>query len=157
MIDRRLKLKVICTQLPGTRFEDPYAHRPKIKEPVYLGIQRGKEAIDQVPANRRRVVFYPEFKIGEKPDGSPNFLGLYAQGTPADRFFYLSWGVKQESGNFEMFRRLKIYLAPLDWRQINRALQSNQPIVVRLKLTDDRGGPLCGRPGISHITWQVAH
>ena len=28
-----LKLKVICTQLPGTRFEDPHSHKPKIKEP----------------------------------------------------------------------------------------------------------------------------
>ena len=157
MTDKRLKLKVICTRLPGTRFEDPHDHKPKIKEPVYLGIlQRGKEVIDRVPANRRRVEFYPEFKIGEKPDGSPNFLGPYAQGKPGACFFYLSWGVKQKSGNFGMFRRLKIYLSHLDWPQINRALESDEPIVVKLKLTDKTGGPLCGRPGISHITWQVA-
>ena len=85
--DTYLKLKVICTELPGTRFEDPHAHKPKIKEPVYLGIQRGKEVIEQVSADRREVVFYPEFRVGEKPDGAPNFLGPYAQGRPADRFF----------------------------------------------------------------------
>ncbi len=149
-----LKLKVVCTQLPGTRFEDPYSHDPEIKEPVYLGIQCGKEVVEQVPADRREVVFFPEFRVGEKPDGSPNFLGPYAQGRPADRFFYLSWGVVQNSGDFEMFRRLKIRLGHLDWAQVNRALESGDPIVVRLKLTDDRGGPLCATPCASHITWQ---
>ncbi len=28
------------------------------------------------------------------------------------------------------------------------------PVVVTLKLTDDRGGPLCATPRASHITWQ---
>ena len=153
MSDKQLKLKVICTELPGTRFEDPHAHKSKIKEPVYLGIQRGKEVIEQVSADRREVVFYPEFRVGEKPDGSPNFLGPYAQGRPADRFFYLSWGVVRDLGDFEMFRRLKIRLGHLDWTQVNRALESGDPIVVKLKLTDDRGGPLCATPRASHITW----
>lgn len=87
MTDEQLKLKVICTELPGTRFEDPHSHEPKLKEPVYLGIQRDKEVVEQVPADRREVIFYPEFRVGEKPDGAPNFLGPYAQGRPADRFF----------------------------------------------------------------------
>ena len=98
MPDKRLKLKVVCTQLSGTRFEDPHSHKPKIKEPVYLGIQCGKEVIDQVSADRREVVFYPEFKVGKKPDGSPNFLGPYAQGRPADRFFYLILGCGAKFG-----------------------------------------------------------
>ncbi len=34
-----LETKSICTELPGTRFEDPYGHDPEVKEPVYLGIQ----------------------------------------------------------------------------------------------------------------------
>ncbi len=153
MPDKYLKLKVICTRLPGRRFENPPDHNPTIKEPVYLGIQRGKEVVDRVPADRRRVVFYPGFKIGEQPDGSPNFLGPYAQGRPRDRFFYFSWGVVHRSGDFEMFRRLKIRLTHLDWTQINQALESGEPIVVKLKLTDSHGGPLCGTPGASRITW----
>jgi hypothetical protein len=153
MSDRQLKLKVMCSQLPGLRFEDPHKHEPRVKEPVYLGIQRGTEVIDQVPADRHRVVFHPEFKIGKKPDGSPNFLGPFAQGRPMDRFFYLSWGVRR-SDRFEMFRRLKIRLTNLEWPEIDRALESDDPIVVKLKLTDGGGGPLCGTPDSSRIAWE---
>lgn len=152
MSDKLLKLKVMCSRLPGLRFEDPYKHEPRVKEPVYLGIQRGTEVIEQVPADRHRVVYHPEFRIGKQPDGSPNFLGPYAQGRPRDRFFYLSWGVKR-SDRFSMFRRLKIRLTHLEWPEIEQALESDEPIVVRLKLTDDLGGPACGTPDESRITW----
>ncbi len=153
MSDRQLKLKVMCSQLPGLRFEDPHKHEPRVKEPVYLGIQRGTEVIEQIPADRHRVEFHPEFRIGKQRDGSPNFLGPYAQGRPRDRFFYLSWGVKQ-SDRFDMFRRLKIRLTHLEWPQVEQTLELNEPIVLRLKLTDDRGGPLCGTPDESRITWE---
>lgn len=154
MSERQLQLKVMCSHLPGLRFEDPFKHEPRVKEPVYLGIQRGTDVIEQVPASRRRVVFRPEFRIGKRPDGSPNFLGPFAQGRPADRFFYLSWGVKTEPEQFAMFRRLKIRLTHLAWPQIDRALESDEPIVVRLKLTDDLGGPACGTPDDSRIKWE---
>lgn len=152
-MDKRLKLKVICTRLPGIRFEDPYGGKLTIYEPVYLGIQQGQEVINQVPANRHRVTFHPEFKIGEKSDGSPNFLGSFAQGSPRDRFFYLSWGVVKSAGEFEMFRRLKIRLGHLNWSEINHALESEEPIVVKLRLTDGKGGPLCATPDASLMTW----
>ena len=154
MSERQLQLKVMCSQLPGLRFVDPYKHEPRVKEPVYLGIQRGTDVIEQVPADRRRVVFHPEFRIGKRPDGSPNFLGPFGQGRPADRFFYLSWGVKREPEQFAMFRRLKIRVTHLAWPQIDRALDLDEPIVVRLKLTDDDGGPACGTPDDSRIKWE---
>ncbi len=152
MSDKQLKLRVLCSRLPGLRFEDPYKHEPGVKEPVYLGIQHGTEVIEQVPADRQRVVFHPEFRMGKQPDGSPNFLGPYAQGRPKDRFFYLSWGVKR-SDRFDMFRRLKIRLTHLEWPEIEQALESGEPLVVRLKLTDDLGGPECGTPDESRIAW----
>jgi Family of unknown function (DUF5990) len=150
-----LKLKVICTELPGLRFCDPYAAEPTIKEPVYLGIQHGREVIEQVPADRRTVTFNPEFRVSRNPEGTPNFLGPYAQGTPTDRFIYLSWGVKHQDGRFEMFRRLKLRPRHLTWRQINESITSDQPIVVRLKLTDPRGCPLCATPPPPHVTWEL--
>jgi hypothetical protein len=152
MLNRQLKLEVICTNLPGIRFGDRQG--AGIKEPVYLGIQFGKDVIHQVPADRRQVTFHPEFTVARKPDGSPNFLGPYAQGKADDRFFYLSWGIKRESGEFEMFRRLKIRLGHLDWPQIHYSLKSGKPIIVRLKLTDEKGGPLCATPRDSHLAWE---
>jgi hypothetical protein len=143
-----LRVHVIGTELPGRRFAvEGTAH-----EPVYVGIQRGREVIDAVPADRTRVTFDAEFDVSEQPDGRPNFLGPYAQGDRHDRFFYLSWGVKH-GDRLQMFRRLKIRLGHLRWAEINAAAQSGRPLVVHLKLTDKKGGPLCATPPVTHIRW----
>jgi Family of unknown function (DUF5990) len=89
------------------------------------------------------------------PDGTPNLLGPYAQGTPSDRLFYLSWGVKRQGGRFEMFRRLKLRLGHLTWKQIKKSIASGEPMVVTLKLTDARGCPLCATPRATHVTWEL--
>jgi uncharacterized protein DUF5990 len=98
MTEPRLRVRVVCTDLPGRRFRGLHAPQRPVTEPVYLGIQRGREVIEQVPADRRQVTFAAEFTVGKRPDGSPNFLGPYAQGTPDDRFFYLSWGPPESDG-----------------------------------------------------------
>jgi len=151
MSDKRLKLEVICTELPGIRFDD--RHTMRIMKPVYLGIQSGSRVIHQVPADRRRVTFQPEFTVSWRADGSPTFLGPYARGKPDDRFFYLSWGIKHASGRFEMFRRLKIRLGHLSRRRIDRSLKAGKPITVKLRLTDDEGAPLCATPPEGNVHW----
>jgi hypothetical protein len=127
---------------------------PAYRVPLYLGIQRGAAVVDDVAADTGRATFIAEFRVGKQADGSPNFLGPYAQGSAADRFFYLSWGVKPLPGVFEMIRRLKIRLGHLKWRTITSAIKSGEPLVVRLQMTDAKGGPLCATPPASHITWE---
>src|SRR5438132_13605878 len=99
-----LTLEVICTDLPGIRFTDSYDPERRIREPVYLAIQKGSEVIDAVPADKKQVIFRPVFRIGKQADGSPNFLGPFAQGSPQQRFFYLSWGIMHPDQRFQMFR-----------------------------------------------------
>jgi Family of unknown function (DUF5990) len=154
-VELPFRVKVRCTDLPGLRFTDPYDHANPCKDPVHLGIQRGKEVIDVVPADRREATFVAEFRVGKKKDGSPNFLGPYAQGTADDRFFYLSWGVRTPACAFAMFRRLKIRLGHLKWPELKRAAAAKKPIEVTLRLTDARGGPLCATPPATHIRWQI--
>ena len=151
-----LSIKVMCKELPGIRFLDSQDPAWPCREPVYLGIQRGRDVVDQVPADRQRATFIAEFKVLRKADGSPHFLGPFAHGTPADRFFYLSWGFKKNADRFEMFRRLKIRLGHLGWQEIQESMTAGHPIRVTLRLTDAKGGPLCGTPPTSHITWGVA-
>jgi hypothetical protein len=146
-----LRVRVIGRDLPGIRFCDREGF---VREPVYLGIQRGREVIEAVPADIERAEFVPEFRVERGIGGAPNFLGPFAQGTAADRFFYLSWGVKAPSGAFEMFRRLKIRLGHLTWREIETASKSGAPIDVELSLTDACGGPLCATPRPEFITWR---
>ena len=54
-----------------------------------------------------------------------------------------------------MFRRLKLRLGHLGWKQIERSIASGQPIRVTLRLTDARGGPLCATPPASHVAWKA--
>jgi hypothetical protein len=147
-----LRLRVICRDLPGIRF---CGADGTVREPVYFGIQQRREVIAQVPADAGQAVFLPEFKVERGVGGAPNFLGPFAHGTPADRFFYLSWGVRTGSGGFEMFRRLKVRLGHLKWKQIETASRAGKPITVRLRLTDGCGGPLCATAKESHIEWQA--
>jgi hypothetical protein len=142
-----LTIEVICRHLPGIRFAD--------YEPVYLGIQKGTEVIEAVPGDRKQVTFQPVFKVGTQPNGSPNFLGPFAKGTPHERFFYLSWGVMTEDGRFEMFRRAKIHLNHLTREQINSAFSKNRPIRVTLDMTDLKGAPLCASVRKDRAKWEL--
>ena len=149
-----LRVRVVCTDLPGTRFRDPQDPARPVKDPVFLGIQRGREVIEQVPGDTKTATFTPEFRVERKKDGTPNFLGPFAQGTADDRFFYLCWGVKRPTGGFDMFRRLKVRLGHLSATRVARACRSGAPITVRLRLTDAKGGPLCATPRPPNIEWE---
>ena len=142
-----LTIEVVCTDLPGISFA--YYH------PVYLGIQRGADVIEAVPGDTKKVVFKPVFRIGKQADGSPNFLGPFAQGTPRQRFFYLSWGVMNEDRRFEMFRRAKIHLSHIRWEHIRNAMSKKIPLRVTLKLTGKQGDPLCASVKSPNIEWKL--
>ena len=149
-----LRVRVVCTDLPGTCFRDPQDPARPVKDPVFLGIQRGKEVIEQVPGDTKTATFTPEFRVERKKDGTPNFLGPFAQGTADDRFFYLCWGVKRPTGGFDMFRRLKVRLGHLPAPRVERACRSGEPVTVRMRLTDAKGGPLCATPRPPNIEWE---
>jgi hypothetical protein len=122
MASDELEIEVTCHHLPGIRFTDSHSPECQTAEPVYLGIQKGNEVIEAVPADRKKVVFRPTFRVSKQPDGSPNFLGPFAKGTPQERFFYLSWGVMGKKDEFAMFRRAKIHLNHLTWAQVSAAI-----------------------------------
>ncbi len=50
---------------------------------VHFALQRGRsELVEPVRADEEVLVFDFEVRVGERPDGAPNFLGPFAQGTP---------------------------------------------------------------------------
>jgi hypothetical protein len=150
-----LKIKVICEDLPGTKFVTKFGDEAVTYEPVHLGLQRGNEVVEAVPANRKRVVFEPSFRVAPLPDGKTNFLGPYAKGTPTERFFYLSWVVKGEAGKLTMFRRAKIHLSHLPWSQVEESIHSGKSFSVTLSLTDRCGEPRCASLRGDNVRWQV--
>jgi hypothetical protein len=150
-----LKIKVVCEDLPGTKFAATPGDESVIYDPVHIGIQYENEVIEAVPANRKRVVFEPTFRVAPLPYGKTNFLGPFAKGTPTQRFFYLSWVVKNEDDSLSRFRRAKIHLSHLSWSQVEAACQSGRELSVTLSLTDECGAPRCGSLRGDAVRWQV--
>ena len=155
MLNPELTIRLVCTHLPGTRFIDPYAQEPRVHEPVYLGIQKGRQVIETTPGNVEKADFQPTFRVKRLEDGTIDFLGPFAQGKRGQRFVYLSWGVLLGEGEFRMFRRAKIQLSHLTWKTVQAHLTARQPITARLTLTDTKGCPLCATVKKPHIHWDL--
>lgn len=150
-----LTIKVICVNLPGGKFVEKHGDETATREGIHLGIQRGEEVVDAAPGNSKKVVFEPTFRVSPLSGGRTNFLGPFAKGTPKERFFYLSWVVKDAEGRLTMFRRAKVHLSHLPWSRVEEAVRSGKPLCVELSMTDRRGGPLCGSVRDEDARWQV--
>ncbi len=84
-----------------------------------------------------------------------DFTGPYLSGPPGNRFIYLSWGVVEEPGRFEMFRRAKLMFDGIP-AQVLAAAQASGVLVGRLGLTDTKGNPLCAAVRPPVIEWMSA-
>ncbi|HYP26910.1 MAG TPA: DUF5990 family protein [Blastocatellia bacterium] len=149
-----LKIKVICENLPGTQFKGAVGGHSVTRRNVHLGIQQGDDVVGAVPANRKRVVFEPTFRVSPLPAGKTNFLGPYAKGTQTQRFFYLSWLVKDEDDSLTMIGRAKVHLSHLSWSRVEEAIRCGRPLSVKLSLTDKAGRPRCGSIRGDDVSWQ---
>src|SRR5689334_15917233 len=98
-----LTIRLVCRDLPGIRFAES-GESTQVRQPVYLGIQKGKEVVEAVPGDRHQVTYDATLRVAKVKNGQPNFLGAYAHGTPDDRFVCLCWGQMSRGGHFEMFR-----------------------------------------------------
>lgn len=144
---QKITIQMHCQNLPGAEFEG--------RTQVRLGIQKGKEVIEDVPANVERVTFTFPLRVEKNPKtGRPNFLGPFAQGNPEERFIYLCWGERKDS-DWDGFRRAKIHLKHLDWQALEKPLETGQPIEAFVNMTDDKGGPLCASVRENKIEWKI--
>ena len=151
-----LKIKVICEELPGTAVLGSPAAGGEVDRPeIYLGIQQGDAVIEAVPVTKNRIIFEPSFRVVRLPGDKVNFLGPFAKGTLAQRFFYLSWAVKDGEGSVTMIGRTKVHLSHLRWSQIEGAFETGKPLTVKLKLTDQRGRPRYASIKGEEASWQV--
>lgn len=128
-------IRLVCTKLPGRAFAGSAGGD------LHLGIQRGEEVLEAVPADRKSVTFEPTFRVEQLDGGRTNFLGPYAKGPRDERFFYLAWFLKGEGGAVTPVGRSKIHLGHLLWGEVEYAAAANQPIEMRVELTSPKGGP----------------
>jgi hypothetical protein len=85
----------------------------------------------------------------------PDFRGPYISGPHGGRFIYLSWGVVDEPGTFEMFRRAKIMFDGIP-AEVLKAARASGVLIGRLGLTDPKGNPTCAAVRPPLIEWTTA-
>jgi hypothetical protein len=111
---------------------------------VAFQLQRGKsDLVPAVHATPRELAFELTVRVGAQPDGQPNFLGPFAQGTPADRFVYVNSGTLAGQADSPWTRRAKIKLAGITREMIERARTDDRIIEARIAGTGRDGGPAC--------------
>ncbi len=121
---------------------------------LFLGIQKGQEAVDTVPATVGSATFTAHFSVSPLPDGGTNFLGPYAHGSRTARFCYLCWLAEDEDGKKSMFSRIKLHLSPLRWARVEAAARAGTPLVMRLSLLGKKGGPVFASIPNDAIHWE---
>jgi len=118
-----------------------------------VGVQRKNkpgELMGQVSADVKSVVW--ELEAIAVPSEVTDYRGPYISGPPGGRFIYLSWGVVEEPGSSEIFRRAKILVdgIPAD---VMAAAHKLGVLVGRLGLTDPKGNPTCAAVRPPLIEW----
>lgn len=72
---------------------------------------------------------------------TPNFLGMWAHGTPQDRFLYLTWKNRADG---RIIQRIKVKLASITAAQVDAALQSGKSLCASVAATRTGSVPLLG-------------
>ena len=83
-----------------------------------------------------------------------DFRGPAVHGKRGDRFLYLTWG-EPADGAWHMFRRAKLMLDRIDPELVRGAESGDRPLVARVHLTDECGGPRCARVDPPAISWSL--
>ncbi|MBJ8346257.1 DUF5990 family protein [Antrihabitans sp. YC2-6] len=134
-----MRVRIVGTKLPGRKFG--------AAENVHVGVQRGREVVDQVPGDADSAVFEFDVTVAETATG-PDFRGPYVHGRRGARFLYLSWGNLEADGSWSMFRRAKLHICELPSDMVGC-----DTVEAQLTLTDECGGPRCASVRPPLLTW----
>jgi hypothetical protein len=148
-------IRIEAHDLPG-RTCGPSPEHSEGHNGIEVGVQRKNkpgELMGQVRADVEFVTW--ELKATPVSSDSSDFRGPYISGPPGDRFIYLSWGIVEEPGSFEMFRRAKIMFDGIP-TEIMTAAQTSGVLTGRLGLTDHKGNPTCAAVRPPLIEWTAA-
>ncbi len=119
---------VDCPRLPG----------------VTVGLQRGREVVQQFPAEGSAVTWTLDAQLL-----GTELRGPYVHGKPGARFLYLSWQ-QQGSG---MFRRAKLMLDAVPPELLDQAEHGG--LAARLSLAMPDGTPVCASVRPPRIHWSA--
>lgn len=143
--EQQVRLRVICVRPP-----DPAAHGAE------FGLQDKDQRVHPGRVLGSGDIRF-ECQLPVRPNartGSPNFLGPYAHGSPAQRFLYLSWQPWKPRGA-PWTRRMKIHLSSITWDQIEEAGRTGSVLEAAVPGTATDGGLRCGSVELLGGGWSV--
>ena len=112
---------------------------------VTVGVQRGGDVVQAVPADGGEVRWELEARVAPGPD----LLGPDVHGRRGDRFLYLVWSRPPDG----MFRRAKLMLDEVRPATLLAAEHAGLRGTVSLTMPD--GSPLCAAVRPPVVTWDA--
>jgi len=125
---------------------------------VAFRLQRGRmELIAPTREAADEIVFDLDVRVGGAlADGRPNFLGPFTQGTPADRFVYVTSGASAGQAGSPWRRRAKVKLAGITREMVDAALAEPGAVLeARIEGTARDGGPAAATVPLLDGGWRL--
>jgi hypothetical protein len=125
---------------------------------VALALQHGKDGLEMpTAASPTRVVFDFSVRIGTRQaDGTPNFLGPFAQGPAAGRFAYICVGRRAGQKARPCDGRMKVPLTGISQAQVmDVAGDSGKRLAVHVPGRNPKGGPTVATVKLPEDAWTV--
>ena len=135
-------VKLHGVDLPGTRFGDRHG--------VRVGLRVKHEIQCLVSADVDDAFWETEIRVRQLTPGY-DYTGPAVRGRRDERFLSLAWLDQTD----ELFRALKIRLDQLPTDLVSEAQSSDATLSAMVRLTDDRGEPLCATAPQSHLIWTL--
>lgn len=126
---------------------------------VRLAVQRGKAALLEASTETPGLLQFDfALRLGAPlADGSPNFLGEFAQGSATERFVYINSGTLAGQAGSPWTRRAKLKLGPIPRPLVDAALADPERVLVaRLSGTARDGGPIFASLKPEAVAWELA-
>lgn len=120
---------------------------------VHVAVQVGPHPFGLVSGDAPAARWELDVDVVRGRDGELDFRGPAVHGRRGDRFLYLTWG-RVHHGPFEMFRRAKLMLNSVD-PQVVASAAAGRSLFGTVQLTDDGGGPRCGRVDGPDLVWRA--
>lgn len=126
---------------------------------VLFAVQHGRDGLLPPHASTGETLSFAfTMPLGPAlPDGSFNYRGPFAHGTPAERFVYVNSGTYAGQQGTPWARRAKVKLAGMPRDLVEAAAgDAHRAIEARLNSTMRDGGPVCASVPPASIHWRLA-
>jgi hypothetical protein len=112
-------------------------------------------AADPFPGDAKQTRWEVTVTVRGSAGDGYDFTGPSVGGDRTDRHLGLVWGDVPGDGTLQLFRGAMLRLVDVPPGLITSAVRPGHRLVARVRLTDDRGNPVCARLRPSHLTWSA--